>query len=133
MTPLLTAREVADRLGLSKDWVWAQARAGTIPHVRLGRYRRFRAEAIEAWIVELEASNNGARRPRTARRALKRGRGAEHPPRRSPIGRALRRQHKARSEHSVPARQRSWMQQLVPYRIEPVAKPHVQDRVVPGG
>jgi excisionase family DNA binding protein len=60
MTPLLTAREVADRLGVSKDWVWAQARAGTIPHVRLGRYRRFRAEAIEAWIVELEASNNGA-------------------------------------------------------------------------
>ena len=59
MTPLLTAQEVADRLGVSKDWVWAQARAGTIPHVRLGRYRRFRAEAIEAWIVELEASNLG--------------------------------------------------------------------------
>ena len=59
MTPLLTAQEVADRLGVSKDWVWAQARAGTIPHVRLGRYRRFRAEAIEAWIVELETSNLG--------------------------------------------------------------------------
>jgi excisionase family DNA binding protein len=60
MTPLLTAQEVADRLGVSKDWVWAQARAGTIPHVRLGPYRRFRAEAIEAWIVELEVSNQGA-------------------------------------------------------------------------
>jgi excisionase family DNA binding protein len=57
MTPLLTAQEVADRLGVSKDWVWAQARAATIPHVRLGRYRRFRAEAIEAWIVELETSS----------------------------------------------------------------------------
>ena len=57
MTPLLTAQEVAERLGVSKDWVWAQARAGAIPHVRLGRYRRFRAEAIEAWIVELETSN----------------------------------------------------------------------------
>ena len=56
MTPLLTAQEVAERLGVSKDWVWAQARAGAIPHVRLGRYRRFRAEAIEAWIVELETS-----------------------------------------------------------------------------
>ncbi len=60
MTPLLTAQEVADRLGVSKDWVWAQARAGTIPHVRLGRYRRFRAEAIEAWIIEIEASNGAA-------------------------------------------------------------------------
>ena len=57
MTPLLTAQEVVERLGVSRDWVWAQARAGVIPHVRLGRYRRFRAEAIEAWIVELETSN----------------------------------------------------------------------------
>lgn len=69
MTPLLTAQDVAERLGVSKDWVWAQARAGAIPHVRLGRYRRFRAEAIEAWIVELETSNvvgTSQRAPRAA-------------------------------------------------------------------
>ena len=48
MTSLLTADEVAIRLGVSREWVWAQARAGRIPHVRLGRYRRFREEAIEA-------------------------------------------------------------------------------------
>jgi excisionase family DNA binding protein len=69
MTPLLTAQEVAERLGVSKDWVWAQARAGAIPHVRLGRYRRFRTEAIEAWIVELETSNvvgTSQRAPRAA-------------------------------------------------------------------
>lgn len=36
--------------------------AGTIPHVRLGRYRRFRAEAIEAWLVQLEAANSSAGR-----------------------------------------------------------------------
>ena len=41
MTRLLTAEEVAERLGVTKDWVWAQARAGRIPHVQLGRYRRF--------------------------------------------------------------------------------------------
>ncbi len=50
MTRLLTVEEVAERLGVTKDWVWAQARAGRIPHVRLGRYRRFREEAIEAWL-----------------------------------------------------------------------------------
>jgi excisionase family DNA binding protein len=55
MTRLLTADEVAERLGVTKDWVWAQARAGRIPHVRLGRYRRFREEAIDAWLRELEA------------------------------------------------------------------------------
>ena len=33
MTRLLTVEEVAERLGVTKDWVWAQARAGGIPHV----------------------------------------------------------------------------------------------------
>ncbi|MFL5861888.1 MAG: helix-turn-helix domain-containing protein [Solirubrobacteraceae bacterium] len=41
MGRLLTADELAERLGAKTDWVWAQARAGRIPHVRLGRYRRF--------------------------------------------------------------------------------------------
>ena len=54
MTRLLTAREVADRLGVTTAWVWAQTRAGRIPHVQLGRYRRFREEAIEEWVRRLE-------------------------------------------------------------------------------
>jgi excisionase family DNA binding protein len=54
MTTLLTVQEVAERLGVSKDWVWAQARAGLIPHVQLGRYRRFREEALDAWLRERE-------------------------------------------------------------------------------
>jgi excisionase family DNA binding protein len=54
MTRLLTVDDVAERLGVTKDWVWAQARAGRIPHVQLGRYRRFREEALEQWLAELE-------------------------------------------------------------------------------
>jgi excisionase family DNA binding protein len=54
VTRLLTVDDVADRLGVTKDWVWAQARAGRIPHVQLGRYRRFREEALETWLDELE-------------------------------------------------------------------------------
>lgn len=57
MTRLLTVDEVAERLGVTKDWVWAQARAGRIPHVRLGRYRRFREESIDAWLKDLEESS----------------------------------------------------------------------------
>ena len=57
MTRLLTVDEVAERLGVTKDSVWAQARAGRIPHVRLGRYRRFREEAIDAWLLQLEQSS----------------------------------------------------------------------------
>ena len=51
---LLTAEQVAERLGVTKAWVWAQVRADRIPHLRLGRYRRFREEAIDEWIARLE-------------------------------------------------------------------------------
>ena len=54
MTRLLTAQDVAERLGVTTAWVWAQTRAGDIPHVQLGRYRRFREEAIEEWLRRLE-------------------------------------------------------------------------------
>ena len=57
MTCLLTVDDVAERLGVTKDWVWAQARAGRIPHVQLGRYRRFREEALEKWLDELEVQS----------------------------------------------------------------------------
>jgi excisionase family DNA binding protein len=60
MDRLLTAQEIAERLGVNTQWVWAQARAGQIPHVRLGRYQRFRESAIEAWVCELEASSTAA-------------------------------------------------------------------------
>jgi len=51
---LLTAEDVAVLLQVPKSWVYAEARAGRIPHVTLGRYRRFRREAIEAWLASAE-------------------------------------------------------------------------------
>jgi excisionase family DNA binding protein len=55
---LLTADEIAERLGMKTEWVWAQARAGRIPHVRLGR---FRESAVEAWLLGLETGGTTAR------------------------------------------------------------------------
>ena len=56
---LMTATEVAELLGVPVSWVYAQSRRGGIPTVTLGRYRRYRVDAIEAWVQELEA-NGGA-------------------------------------------------------------------------
>lgn len=53
-TRLLTATEVAERLRVTTAWVYAATRANRVPHVRLGRYVRFRADAIDRWIAELE-------------------------------------------------------------------------------
>ncbi len=60
MDKLLTAGEVAELLKVNTEWVWAQARAGGIPHVRLGRYRRFRESAIDDWLCELETGGTTA-------------------------------------------------------------------------
>ena len=58
MSRLLDADQVAEMLGVPKSWVYEQSRKGLIPTVELGRYRRFRREAIEEWIAERE--NGGA-------------------------------------------------------------------------
>jgi excisionase family DNA binding protein len=52
---LMTAGEVGAMLGVPASCVYAQSRLGRIPTVTLGRYRRYRRSAIEAWVTELEA------------------------------------------------------------------------------
>lgn len=54
---LLTADDVAGVLGVSRDWVYSEVRAGRIPHVKLGRYVRFRAESIDQWLAGIERAN----------------------------------------------------------------------------
>jgi excisionase family DNA binding protein len=53
--PLVTADEVAKMLNVPKSWVYAEARRGNLPSVPLGRYRRYRPEAIEQWVKERES------------------------------------------------------------------------------
>ena len=52
--PLLDAGAVAELLGVPRSWVYAETRAGRLPHVRVGRYRRFRRAAIETWVHDHE-------------------------------------------------------------------------------
>ena len=53
---LLDAKAVAALLAVPTSWVYAEARAGRLPHVKLGRYTRFRREAVDSWIMEREAA-----------------------------------------------------------------------------
>jgi excisionase family DNA binding protein len=64
---LLTAAEVAAWLRVTPAWVYAETRRDRIPHVRLGRYVRYRRETIERWMERIEtASSPGASRSRRA-------------------------------------------------------------------
>jgi predicted DNA-binding transcriptional regulator AlpA len=58
---LLTPGELAERLGMTKDWVYARSREWVksngrrgIPTVRLGRFYRYRSDAIALWEGQLE-------------------------------------------------------------------------------
>jgi excisionase family DNA binding protein len=57
---LLTAIEVATMLRVTPAWVYGATRQGRIPHLRLGRYVRYRRDAILEW---LEVNEHGARSP----------------------------------------------------------------------
>src|SRR6187551_240842 len=59
MDRLLDAGEVAGMLAVPVGWVREHTRSGLIPHVRLGRYVRYRREAVLGWVVEQD--QGGAR------------------------------------------------------------------------
>ena len=59
---LLTADELADRWRVPKSHVYRLTRDGLIPAVRLGRYYRYRLDAIERWEARSEqAASSPAR------------------------------------------------------------------------
>ncbi len=69
---LLNASQVADMLGMTKQWVYEQSRTGRIPTITLGRYRRYRRAAIERWLASIETTAvNGDHLRRDAVRALR--------------------------------------------------------------
>ena len=48
--PLLDDKQVGELLGLHSKTVQRLARKGEIPAVRIGRYWRFRATALNSWL-----------------------------------------------------------------------------------
>jgi excisionase family DNA binding protein len=61
---LLTAEEVASLLQVTPAWVYAETRRRRIPHIRLGRYVRYRRLALQAWMDDMERSSTGRQSPR---------------------------------------------------------------------
>jgi excisionase family DNA binding protein len=61
---VLTAEEVAALLQVTPAWVYAETRSGRIPHLRLGRYVRYRRSALLMWMEETERASNIRQRSR---------------------------------------------------------------------
>lgn len=47
---IMTAKDLADYLGFSKNWVYRQVEAGEIPGTRLGGNWRFKKSVIDEWL-----------------------------------------------------------------------------------
>jgi excisionase family DNA binding protein len=60
---LLTDAEVGELLHVPASWVGEAARRGEIPHLMIGRYRRFVWDEVRAW---LESQKAGPRAGRSA-------------------------------------------------------------------
>jgi excisionase family DNA binding protein len=61
---LLTANEVGKLLSVPTSWVREHTRNGHLPHVELGRYRRYRLEKVLAYVEEQEADGTPWRKHR---------------------------------------------------------------------
>jgi excisionase family DNA binding protein len=53
---LVGVREVSRKYDLPTSWLYAKAEAREIPHLKIGKYVRFRLSEVSAWI---EAQRRG--------------------------------------------------------------------------
>lgn len=68
MTMLLTARAVADTLGVSAETVLRWTRRGELPAIRLpGGAIRYRGEQLDAWLAARELHDDGEELPSPGR------------------------------------------------------------------
>jgi excisionase family DNA binding protein len=59
-TPLIDAKAAGRLLGVPHTWLLAQARAGRIPHHRLGHYVRFNPDDLASWLADTRSGPPGA-------------------------------------------------------------------------
>lgn len=52
---LLDAKQVAELLNVPVSWVRDHTRSGAIPHVNVGRYRRYDRADVLAWVETCKA------------------------------------------------------------------------------
>ena len=69
MESMMTARQVAELLGVHENWVYDHAASGVLPSYKIGGTRRFDPEELRGWIVDHREQERPARRePRIRRR-----------------------------------------------------------------
>src|SRR5204863_4222891 len=70
MESMITARQVAELLGVHENWVYDQAASGELPSYKIGGTRRFDPDELRGWIAEHREAerNQPERRERKTRK-----------------------------------------------------------------
>jgi excisionase family DNA binding protein len=68
MESMMTARQVAELLGVHENWVYDQAASGELPSYKIGGTRRFDRDELRGWIAE---HREAERRPQTQQRNVR--------------------------------------------------------------
>jgi excisionase family DNA binding protein len=72
MESMLTARQVAELLGVHENWVYDHAASGDLPSYKIGGTRRFDRDEVQHWIEQQRDNGRGPKRPpRRARKERK--------------------------------------------------------------
>jgi excisionase family DNA binding protein len=69
MESMMTARQVAELLGVHENWVYDQAANGDLPSYKIGGTRRFDPGELRGWIAEHRQAERGRQAPRAAARS----------------------------------------------------------------
>jgi excisionase family DNA binding protein len=68
MESMMTARQVAELLGVHENWVYDQAASGELPSYKIGGARRFDPDELRGWIAEHRERERSARPERQMKR-----------------------------------------------------------------
>ncbi|MDQ3378707.1 MAG: helix-turn-helix domain-containing protein [Actinomycetota bacterium] len=68
MESMMTARQVAELLGVHENWVYDHAASGALPSYKIGGTRRFEPDELRGWIAEHRERERNAGRERQPRR-----------------------------------------------------------------
>jgi excisionase family DNA binding protein len=68
MESMMTARQVAELLGVHENWVYDQAASGELPSYKIRGTRRFDPDELRGWIAGHRESENGREPPRRSAR-----------------------------------------------------------------
>ena len=71
MESMMTARQVAELLGVHENWVYDHAAAGELPSYKIGGTRRFDPDEMRGWIAEHREQEQPARKQRRTQRRRK--------------------------------------------------------------